>query len=86
MSSLTPRPHKPTGAEEDGRQGRCLGGDHVGVVAASLPGVERWVEPKEKNVIVVFVGTTGALPRLKKTMTKWGLPERSFQGELTDCI
>jgi len=45
-----------TGAVEGGRQGRRLGGNCVGVIAASLPGEERPAEPEEKDVIVVFVG------------------------------
>jgi hypothetical protein len=43
----------PTGVVKDGRRGRRLGGDRVGIGAASLPGVERRAEPEEKDVIAV---------------------------------
>ncbi len=57
-SSLPPCPRKPTDRRSGGqRQGRCLGPNCIGVVAASLPGVEGRVElAMRRIVIMVFVG------------------------------
>ncbi len=43
--SLPPCPHKPTNqSSKERRQGRCLGANHVGIVAAPLPGVKEQAE------------------------------------------
>jgi hypothetical protein len=58
LSPSSPRPCKPTNQSSIGRRcKRCLGGNHDGVVAGSLLGVEGQAELARRRIdIIVFVG------------------------------